>query len=238
MNGAVIRGFLRTRLSTGQRGHLNRMPEQKLPNLAAPFTDAVESLDVLDPVGATVGRTVRTAVPEGAVKDVLSGVPIGHALHPLLTDVVIGSFVSVNLLDLLGGDRSGEARERLLAIGIAAYFPTALTGASDYSDAEEGSPAVRRSGLDPRRAQRDGARLLRRVPSSPPARPGRRQVVGCARRGCPRSRRPPRRPPLLRPRGWRRRAAEHRRLTRRRALGIYGSITFRGSGCSSGGAWE
>ena len=47
------------------------MNEQTLPNLAAPFTDAVESLEVLDPIGATVGRTVRTAVPDGAVKDVL-----------------------------------------------------------------------------------------------------------------------------------------------------------------------
>jgi nitrite reductase/ring-hydroxylating ferredoxin subunit len=65
----------------------------------------------------------------------------------MLTDVLIGSFTSATLLDLLGGEDAGEAAERLIAIGIAAYGPTALTGASDWADTEIADPRVRRVGL-------------------------------------------------------------------------------------------
>lgn len=123
------------------------MSKEGLPDLAAPFVKAVESLEAIDPVGEKVGASVREALPPGPLKDAVSGTWIGHALHPLLTDVVIGSFTSVTLLDLLGGDEDGKATERLLAIGIAAYFPTALTGASDYADSELNGPEIRRVGL-------------------------------------------------------------------------------------------
>jgi nitrite reductase/ring-hydroxylating ferredoxin subunit len=123
------------------------MSKEGLPDLSKPFVDAVESIDVLDPVGETVGKLVRGAIPPGQVKDGLSGTWIGHALHPLLTDVVIGSFTSATLLDLLGGDEDGRATERLLGIGIAAYLPTALTGASDYADSELNGAEIRRVGL-------------------------------------------------------------------------------------------
>src|SRR3954469_16090075 len=121
------------------------MSEGSLPNLTAPLVKAVESTAELDAVGSAVGGAVRGAVPDGATKDVLSGAWLGHALHPLLTDVVIGSFMSATLLDLLGGDRSGGASERLIAIGVVAYLPTALTGASDYADHERSNPSVRRA---------------------------------------------------------------------------------------------
>ena len=48
----------------------------------------------------------------GVPRDALSGTWLGHALHPLLTDVVIGSFLNATLLDLLGGDETGRASER------------------------------------------------------------------------------------------------------------------------------
>ena len=123
------------------------MSEQRLPNITAPFVAAVESASPLDPIGARVGKTVRAAVPPGRVKDAISGTWVGHALHPLLTDVVIGSFTSATMLDLLGGDRDGRATERLITIGIAAYFPTALTGVSDYSEEERSKAEIRRVGL-------------------------------------------------------------------------------------------
>lgn len=108
--------------------------------------EAFESIGFLDAPGRKIGENVRKLLPPGALKDVLSGTPIGHALHPLLTDVVIGSFVSASLLDLLGGEHD-EAAERLLAAGIAVYGPTALTGVSDWADSELGDPRVRRVGL-------------------------------------------------------------------------------------------
>lgn len=112
-----------------------------------PLVDAVEGAAPLDGPASVVGRTVRGAVGPGPLKDLLTGAWLGHALHPLLTDLVIGSFVSATLLDLLGPGDDGRAANRLTAIGIAAYGPTALTGFTDWADAELADPPVRRTGL-------------------------------------------------------------------------------------------
>jgi uncharacterized membrane protein len=111
------------------------------------LVDGLEEVEALDGPGGFAADTIRGAIPPGTVKRALDGSWIGHALHPLLTDVVIGSFTSATLLDLLGGRRSDEAAERLIAIGIAAYGPTALTGANDWADSEPGNDAVRRVGI-------------------------------------------------------------------------------------------
>jgi nitrite reductase/ring-hydroxylating ferredoxin subunit/uncharacterized membrane protein len=121
--------------------------EAGLRDVTAPFVEGVKSIEALDPVGQRVAKAVRGALGPGKLKDALSGRPIGHALHPLLTDVVIGSFVSATVLDLIGGDETGAAAERLISVGIAAYLPTAATGASDWADSEPLGPDVRRVGL-------------------------------------------------------------------------------------------
>lgn len=112
-----------------------------------PLLERLESLAVLDAPGQAIGAKVRGLLSPGAAKDALSGTWIGHALHPLLTDVVIGSWVSASLLDVLGGDDDGTAAQRLIAVGIAAYPPTALTGLSDWADSEPADERVRRIGL-------------------------------------------------------------------------------------------
>src|SRR4051794_5223803 len=112
-----------------------------------PLAEIAENAAPLDAIGEKVGKAVRGALGPGALKDALSGTWLGHAVHPVLTDVVIGSFTSATLLDLLGGDDDGTAAERLIAIGIAAYGPTALTGVNDWADSEPVDDAVRRVGL-------------------------------------------------------------------------------------------
>jgi nitrite reductase/ring-hydroxylating ferredoxin subunit/uncharacterized membrane protein len=111
------------------------------------FTDTVESIEALDAPGAFIGKKVRGAIGPGGFRDLLSGRFLGHPLHPVLTDVVIGSFMSATLLDVLGGPDSDDAAERLIAIGIAAYGPTALTGVTDWADSEPVDDGVRRTGL-------------------------------------------------------------------------------------------
>ena len=111
------------------------------------LVDSVESAAPLDTPGKKVGKVVRGVLGPGALKDAISGTWLGHAVHPMLTDVVIGSFVSATLLDLLGGDDDGSAAERLIGVGIAAYPPTALTGVNDWADSEPVDDAVRRVGL-------------------------------------------------------------------------------------------
>ena len=112
----------------------------------APLIDAVESAEALDGPAKAVGKQVRSLVKQ-PLKDALSGTWLGHALHPLLTDVVIGTFLSTTVLDLVGGDDDGRAGARLIGVGIAAYAPTALTGVNDWADTEPVSDGIRRAGL-------------------------------------------------------------------------------------------
>jgi nitrite reductase/ring-hydroxylating ferredoxin subunit/uncharacterized membrane protein len=127
--------------------------------LSGRLIDRVESAAVLDAAAAAIGKRLRAAVSPGALKDALSGTWLGHPVHPALTDVVIGSFLSATLLDLLGGDADGRARSGLIGIGLVAAGPTALTGANDWGDAELGGDAVRRVGLV-HAASNSGAVLL------------------------------------------------------------------------------
>jgi len=108
---------------------------------------AVENAEFLDAPGKAIAKSVRGRLGPGALKDALSGTWLGHALHPLLTDLVIGSFVSATVLDLVGGDRDGKAAQRLIAVGIASYPPTAVTGVNDWADSEPAGAGIRRVGL-------------------------------------------------------------------------------------------
>ncbi|HEV7807966.1 MAG TPA: Rieske 2Fe-2S domain-containing protein [Solirubrobacteraceae bacterium] len=110
------------------------------------LADIVGETAVLDAPAKPIGKAVRVLGPS-TLKDVLSGTWMGHALHPILTDVVIGSWTSATLLDLLGGEGSDEAARRLIAVGIAAYPATAVTGLSDWADSEAVDDDVRRVGL-------------------------------------------------------------------------------------------
>ncbi len=115
------------------------------PSAPRALTERLEDTAAIDAVAGPVARTARRVLGGGAVKDALRGTWLGHALHPLLTDLVVGSFTSATILDLLGADDG--AAQALIAVGIAAYPPTALTGVSDWSDAADADAGIRRAGL-------------------------------------------------------------------------------------------
>lgn len=118
----------------------------QLPPLQA-LVRRAESLEILDQPGKKLGKAVRSTIAYEGFKDVISGTWLGHAVHPMLTDVVIGSFTGATFVDLLAGEAGATASERLITLGIAAYGPTALTGVSDWADTELGEDHVRRAGL-------------------------------------------------------------------------------------------
>jgi nitrite reductase/ring-hydroxylating ferredoxin subunit/uncharacterized membrane protein len=121
------------------------LPRRALTPLE-PLIRRLETLEPLDAPGKKIGKLVRDSVPAG-LKDVLAGTWLGHATHPMLTDVVIGSFTSASLLDLTAREAAGEARQRLVGLGLLAYLPTAATGVNDWADTEPVDAAVRRVGL-------------------------------------------------------------------------------------------
>ena len=86
------------------------------------------------------GRAGRARIQP--LKAALGGDWMGHTLHPLFTDTVIGTWMSGPVLDLTGG----QGADRLVAAGIVGAVPAALSGAADWADAEERDPAARRVG--------------------------------------------------------------------------------------------
>lgn len=59
---------------------------------------------------------------------------LGHSLHPLLTDVTLGCWISASILDLAGGSQSRRAAKLLVGAGLAAAGPTAVAGAGDWAE--------------------------------------------------------------------------------------------------------
>jgi nitrite reductase/ring-hydroxylating ferredoxin subunit/uncharacterized membrane protein len=102
--------------------------------MALNLIEAIENVEALDKAANPLADAVGKVVPPGPVKDLLSGTRLGHPVHPVLTDVVIGAWSSAVFLDVFGGDSSEQAADRLIALGLAAVAPTALTGYSDWAD--------------------------------------------------------------------------------------------------------
>ena len=86
------------------------------------------SVDALEPL-------VRTAFATGRRGAILRGEWLGHALHPLLTDVTLGTWTSATLLDMTGGRESSAAAQRLVGAGLLAAGPTAWAGWAEWSAA-------------------------------------------------------------------------------------------------------
>jgi uncharacterized membrane protein len=107
----------------------------------------LESVKALDRAAEVVGPTVRRVIADGNAKEVLSGAWLGHALHPIVTDIPIGVWTSAVLLDWTGGSDSRSAADRLILTGVLAAGATVATGWSDWADVERGNAAARRSGL-------------------------------------------------------------------------------------------
>jgi len=103
----------------------------------------IERLDGLDRYARPVRDFVYRAVPNNTtVKDFLSGTWLGHPLHPVLTDVVLGSWTSAAMLDVVGGRDTRKAARRLIGLGILAALPTAVAGLADWSDLRKGPQRV------------------------------------------------------------------------------------------------
>src|SRR3954470_1317204 len=110
------------------------------------LAERVGGAGALDGPAESGAGAVRNAIPRGPVKDALSGTFLGHALHPLLTDLPIGTWTSSLLLDLVGGRAARPASERLIALGLLAATPTAATGLNDWADTTPPGAGARRMG--------------------------------------------------------------------------------------------
>ncbi len=90
----------------------------------------------LDGAARRLGATGRR-LDTGRSGALLRGDPLGHPVHPALTDLPIGCWTSAAVLDLAGGRASRPAAQRLVALGVVTVLPTVASGLVDVSRREE-----------------------------------------------------------------------------------------------------
>ena len=105
-----------------------------MPGLLTRFAARLGHERRLDQIADPVAEGVRRAVPRGLAKDAMSGVWLGHPLHPMLTDLPIGFWTSAFMLDFVGGRNGRKAAARLVGLGVLSAVPAMFAGASDWGD--------------------------------------------------------------------------------------------------------
>lgn len=98
------------------------------------LVERIHEAEALDAVAEPLANLVARAIPHGPVKDILSGTWLGHPLHPILTDVAIGSWTSAFVIDAVGREGSEAVADTLVGVGVVSALPTALAGLADWSD--------------------------------------------------------------------------------------------------------
>ena len=113
------------------------------PPIRFAISSIVESQAWLDTLGTPLQNGLlklfgQPGDPNRVIKNVLNGTWLGHALHPVLTDIPIGAWSCTMVLDLVSSntDSDGIARgaDITMALGIVGATMAAVTGVTDWSD--------------------------------------------------------------------------------------------------------
>jgi nitrite reductase/ring-hydroxylating ferredoxin subunit/uncharacterized membrane protein len=113
------------------------------PPLRHLIGEVVENQTWLDKLAAPIQNWLlqffgQPGQPNRKLKDLLNGTWLGHALHPVFTDIPVGAWSSTTLLDLawLNNEDDGIARgaDLTLLLGLAGATGAIVTGVTDWSD--------------------------------------------------------------------------------------------------------
>ncbi|CEA07963.1 hypothetical protein BN1051_01297 [Arthrobacter saudimassiliensis] len=97
------------------------------------FARAVGKSQAAEKVAAAQEKLYRPILDWARQSPFHSGV-LGHSVHPPLTDLTSGCWLSATILDLAGGPAARSGATLLVATGLAASVPTAIAGAGDWAD--------------------------------------------------------------------------------------------------------
>lgn len=109
--------------------------EENLP-FPMRWMQRLEATRQIDWFQQPVHALARALVAGPRRRDVLTGMWLGHAVHPLLTDLPLGAWTSSLLLDVVGGRQSRVASRRLVGIGVVSAIPTAVTGLAEWAQTD------------------------------------------------------------------------------------------------------
>jgi nitrite reductase/ring-hydroxylating ferredoxin subunit len=105
-------------------------PSSLQTSLSARTLRVLEEMPWLESLGQGIGALLQPISDRRSIMDVLHGRWLGHALHPVLSDLPIGFWAAVPVLDAIGDDGGAIA---LTAAGCAAAVATAATGTADWT---------------------------------------------------------------------------------------------------------
>lgn len=111
------------------------MNSEARPPALVRATMRLEDTAALDGPVRALEPHIDAAFGTGFRGSLLRGDWLGHAIHPMLTGLVLGSWTSAGVLDLLGGPESRSSAQRLVGTGLLAVGPTAWTGWAEWSGA-------------------------------------------------------------------------------------------------------
>lgn len=106
------------------------------PTTVPPLVTATRNLEesaALDRVVDRLRPLADALVADPTRRDLLRGARLGHAVHPPLTDVTLGFWISAVVLDLVGGRSARPAARRLVAMGLLTAGPTLWTGWAEWA---------------------------------------------------------------------------------------------------------
>ncbi|HYX51431.1 MAG TPA: DUF2231 domain-containing protein, partial [Ktedonobacteraceae bacterium] len=113
------------------------------PPLRSAIARLVESQAWLDTLGTPIQNWIlklfgQPGEPNRMMKSILNGTWLGHALHPVITDIPIGAWSCTLVLDLASSnvesDGIARAADITMALGIMGATAAAVTGVTDWSD--------------------------------------------------------------------------------------------------------
>jgi uncharacterized membrane protein len=110
-------------------------PPPRAPEWLRAAVQALERDERLDGIVQSI-RSIPLVAP---IRDssFLQGAWLGHALHPLMTDLPLGCWIGAGLVDLFGGRGGRNAAQRLVGAGLLFVPLTAASGVSDWSASED-----------------------------------------------------------------------------------------------------
>jgi nitrite reductase/ring-hydroxylating ferredoxin subunit/uncharacterized membrane protein len=115
-----------------------------MENLHA-IIDWIDKQTWLDRMSKRMQKLVQNFFSSGGstllkIRDFLHGVWLGHPLHPVLTDIPIGSWVSALFLDILesttGKKAFGRGADTAIKVGLVGAVGSAITGVVDWHHTE------------------------------------------------------------------------------------------------------
>lgn len=95
---------------------------------------AIETFDNFDHFSIPLTKIISKNTQPRVIKNTLSGTWLGHQLHPMVTDLPIGAWLSAAVLDAFSKGTPNPSSKRLVGFGILAAIPAAATGSTDWSD--------------------------------------------------------------------------------------------------------